>query len=128
MKSERLREERPERRDGAFPSVLFHQHEPSVAAEVRENAPTSHHRRNRIRGTARLRGYRRHRESRLASVRRGPQRPHSGFPACALAAVEEIVEAEPFGELSLKAFFRTISALNIPRLKREAEGPGSAST
>ncbi len=34
-------------------------------------------------------------------------------------AVEEIVEAEPFGELSLKGFPRAIPALNILRLKRE---------
>jgi class 3 adenylate cyclase len=39
------------------------------------------------------------------------------IPQRLLASVEEMIEAEPVGELSLKGFHRTITAYNVLRLK-----------
>jgi len=39
-----------------------------------------------------------------------------------LAAVEDMVEAEPVGELSLKGFHRPVPAFNVLRLREEAQG------
>jgi class 3 adenylate cyclase len=38
-----------------------------------------------------------------------------------MAAVEDLVETEPVGELSLKGFHRPVSAFNVLRLREPAE-------
>ena len=85
---------------------------PRARLRRRHRARLCHARPHRFRGPLRLFGDRHGRQSRGAAVRRGEGRPdpdrQQGF-----AAIEELAEPEPVGELVLKGFHRPIQAFNV---------------